>query len=385
MAMKRPCSLPYILPLLAMLAAVFPAAAAGAPSRKPVSRRPVARVSSPVAVKAPAVSTPPAAAPAVSKVLPAAASDSARPDCRLRVAVGDFTEPPACAGTPLGRRFAELVTQELQMAGGVDVISREEQSEALRARGLLPRESSTPDELKKAARLLGADYIVTGSLREFGVRERKTLVGRAAEIVGQAPVMSSSGVVEVSLQISDGRTGRLMRVQSLMTEDKTGKEGIRAEDVRSCLLLGRTDTAEWRESRIGHAEQTAAKQAAAKVLCYLPDRGQVLQVYESGGFRYAVINRGAFNDVKKGEECTVWRARPVSTDGSAAFSERQEIGRVRVEQVENGQASAVIITETPRIDAGDMFERPRQPEEPPALSSGTPAGEPGEDTAVRPH
>lgn len=273
-----------------------------------------------------------------------------------RVAVIPFDSPQEYAGTPLSRGLTAMITSALVKAGGVEVIERAQLDSLLKEHNLSAQGILDPATAQQVGKVLGVDYIIGGKISEFGVKEHRSLLGAVSQALGGAQVTNSTARVVLDLRMIDARTAKVLLTETATGEDKSSGVAFAAGDLRNLVLIGRFDTQEWSESRIGKATRKAVQTAVTGLLKFFPPVGQVLSVFQDGQHRYAILDRGAFSGVKKGQEFSVYRERPVKdAKGKNVWEEKQDVGRVRVEEIENERCKAVIIEEQPAITEGDLY------------------------------
>ncbi len=96
---------------------------------------------------------------------------------------------------PAGERVRDVFMTRLQATGGIYVLPAGEVARGVSRASVSNPAAPTPEEVVALARIVGADVIVTGTLREYGeVRSGS----------------SASNVVSLSLQMMESRTGRVV-------------------------------------------------------------------------------------------------------------------------------------------------------------------------------
>lgn len=97
--------------------------------------------------------------------------------------------------TAAEERVRDVLTTMLQATGGVYVIPPGEVRRGISRAGLADPRTPTPEEVVKFAKIVNADAVITGTLREYGeVRSGST----------------SSNIVSVSLQMMEAQTGKVV-------------------------------------------------------------------------------------------------------------------------------------------------------------------------------
>jgi len=281
-----------------------------------------------------------------------------------RVAVVPFDIPRQYEGTRLAAGVTDMITTALVKAGGVEVIERAQLQHLLKEQNLAAQGIVDPATAAKAGKVLGVDYIVGGTVTEFGVRENKTLLGGLAKVLGGAQYKQASARVSLDFRVIDASTGRVLLAKKADAEDKSSSVAFAGGDIRNLVLIGNFESSEWASSQIGKATRKAVDQVVDSLLGYLPATGRVLALFSEGEQRYAIVDIGAFAGIRPGTEYPVYRESVVRNEGGVeVWSERKDIGRIRVEDVQNERSKAVVIVEDPAMQEGDLFAWKREPRE----------------------
>lgn len=308
----------------------------------------------------------------VAAIVAAAAHSS---NAATRVAVVPFDVPQEFRGTPLSTGIADMITTELVKVGGIEVVERAQLDKILREQELKDRGILDPDTAKEAGRVLGVDYIVGGKITEFGIRENKSLLGGLASVLGGAQIRHSTARVAFDFRVVDAENARVLMAKKAEAEDKSSGVTFAGGDLRHLVVIGDFRSSEWAESRIGKATRKAVDEVVGTLVDYFPATGRVMAVFEQSGRRYAVLDRGAFGGMESGQEFSVYREQVVlNSNNEEVWRERIDVGRVRVEEIQNDRSKAIIITEEPLMAEGDTFTWERE-NKPAADRLATEAGE----------
>jgi curli biogenesis system outer membrane secretion channel CsgG len=104
----------------------------------------------------------------------------------------------------LVRRLADLATERLVQSNTVTVLDRSFVDEIGRERNFLELHSRSSDELARFGRMLGADYLLVGSVEFAGLE----VINRVVEASGYSFTQASAGI-EVSARLVDVASGAI--------------------------------------------------------------------------------------------------------------------------------------------------------------------------------
>lgn len=272
------------------------------------------------------------------------------------VAVIPFDVPSDYAGTQLAKRVADMITSALIRVGGVEVIESAQLDAAIKEHNLKLQGVIAPESAKEAGRVLGVDCLIGGKITEFGIKEKKTLLNEISKTLGGTGLKDSSARVVIDFRLLDVKTARVLLAKMVEGSNDLAGVSYAAGDIRNLVLMGRFDSREWRESRIGKATDMAVGSVVDSLLQFFPPVGRVLSVFKQGEYRYAVLDLGSSSGMKIGQEFNIYREHAVrDSDGREVWREKQDIGRVRIEDIESERCKAVVIDEEPAMAEGDLF------------------------------
>ena len=274
-----------------------------------------------------------------------------------KIAVLPFESPREFGGTPLGSGIAEMIASELMNSGGVQVIERSVLDALIRERKLQSEGIVEGPDARKAAQLLGIDYLITGKITEFGVKEDRSLLGAImSDVLGGAQLRQSIARVVMDVRLIDSSSARVLSVAQGKGENNSASVAFAAGDIRNLVLLGNFETREWKESRIGRATRQAVEEVSRRFASFFPPMGNIDAVFTLNGRRYVIMDRGAFAGLQKGQEFTVQRVLSIKDDdGQEIWRETADIGRIQIDALQNERAKALILSEETPMEKGDLY------------------------------
>jgi curli biogenesis system outer membrane secretion channel CsgG len=208
-------------------------------------------------------------------------------DTRRRIAVATFSTPGAQAGATadlLRDRIAAHLTQARRFA----VVDRS-QDPAYAQEMQLPQSGDTPlTERARLGQVIGADYVVTGKLRQTAATRTDSLIGLTGEVVtsttagsaeadyqvieiatrqikwaGTARISGSGAIDQVSTKIADEITQTIYPMRLIRFEDPTnlvinqGGDSLRPGQRFRAMLMGETMIDPYTHESLGEVEQQA--------------------------------------------------------------------------------------------------------------------------------
>lgn len=274
-----------------------------------------------------------------------------------RVAVLPFDSPREFSGTPLGSGIAEMIATELMHSGGVQVVERSVLDALVRERKLQADGIVEGSAARKAAQLLGVDYLITGKVTEFGVKEDRNLLGAImSNVLGGAQLRQSTARVVMDVRLIDASNARVLSVAQGRGENNSASVAFAAGDIRNLVLLGNFETREWKESRIGRATRQAVEEVSRQFSSFFPPMGTIEAVFTLNGRRYVILDRGAFAGLEKGQEFLVQRVLSIrDDDGQEIWRETANIGRIQIDALQNDRAKALVLSEDTPMEKGDLY------------------------------
>ena len=236
----------------------------------------------------------------------------------------------------LSNSVADMLTGELARAG-FDVVERARMKDILAEQGLAKDGVLDPDTAVRAGRLIGAKYLVVGTIADWGIRERGVSglrvpdplrAGRKTQIgVG---VVIARAVID--FRVVDVETGRVI------TADRTEGSESRANltfDSGWYRVLNLRDS-EWWSSQIGRATRKAAAAIPARILGTKPQESFILEMLDADTF---VIEIDPRRRPRVGDRFDVLKPLKLvrNAQGRVVYRQTDTIGMASVVEVqENG-------------------------------------------------
>jgi len=287
--------------------------------------------------------------------------DSNATSGRKRIAVIRLEAPNDYTSTRLGVGVADMLTTALVKSGAFDVIERVQLDAVLKEHNLSEQGVLDPATAVKVGQILGVDYLLGGKITEFGIKTRRSGLGAIDRIVGGNGTLggldlkNSTARVALDVRLIDVRTGKILTADTGVGEEKNSGIVLAGGQLRHLVVLGRFDTTEWSESQIGKATRKAVDEVIRKVVGLFPVEGKILAVIGSGPDRTAILDMGRFSGLKEGMEVQVVREEIIRDEGGQAiWTDQKPVGRLKVVELRNDRAKAVLI-DGYLLEKGDKF------------------------------
>ncbi len=293
-----------------------------------------------------------------ASIMPSAAKELSGP--KRRIAITSFEDKSDHINehwSNVGDGMAEMLTTELQKTGKFIVVERNQLSSAIEEQALAKVGAVQAATGAKSGELIGAGYVVTGAVTEFGIKESKYGAGNLGTLLpfgGSASVEIETARVALDLRFFDTTTGQVIATERVSVSKRSPK--IESElDKMPSLEFGKDG---FDETIIGKAAREAIQQAVVLVLKNsekTPWYGRIVKVEGSTLF----VNTGEEDGRRPGDQFRVMRAGESMMDpdtGEALGSQASEKGLVRIVSVIGKRLSKAEIVSGSDIKPNDTIE-----------------------------
>lgn len=259
------------------------------------------------------------------------------------VAVAKFDANGAFVGQygsyDVGGGLSAMMVSELGRTGRFNVVERADLGVVLKEQEYSLR-GLTAAKTVKAGRLLGAQFLIRGSVTEFEMAESGGGISFGVNLGGFLAALSPqtrSGRVTVDIRIIDSTTGQV--VHSFTTSQKISETAIAGSLSHSGLSFGANS---FDRTPIGQAARMAIRKAVVQIvnaMANVPWEGVVAKV--RGKTIY--VNSGADTGLRQGDVLQVVRVVDRVVDpvtGQVLGVEVEELGQATVVSVKDRYATA---------------------------------------------
>lgn len=234
----------------------------------------------------------------------------------------------------LSNSVADMLTGELARAG-FDVVERARMKDILAEQGLAKDGVLDPESAVRAGKLLGAKYLVFGTVADWGMRERGVSGLRLPD------PLRSGKTTQVGLGVAIARAVLDFRVVDVetgkvVTADHTEGSETRANvtfDSGWYQVLSLRDS-EWWSSQIGRATRKAAAAIPARILGTKPQEAFVLEMLDGDTF---VIEIDPRKRPRVGDSYDILRTLKVvrNAQGRVVYRQTDTIASAKVVEVQD--------------------------------------------------
>ncbi len=257
------------------------------------------------------------------------------------LAVMDLENKSGWHGHDIGSGMSDMLVTELLATKKVKVIEREQLKKVMAEQQLGLSGMVTMESAAKIGKLLGCQYIITGSITEYG-----TSSGGAA--IGGIGVKKNTAVAALDIRVIDTTSGQIVSAAAGKGSKSSGALDLSGGGLPTDLSIGSKN---FNSSQIGQAVRDACKQAAEKIVPEIAGEwsGAVVSVANqvitiSGGKNVGLAKGDVYLVIRKGEVMTD------PTTGEELGSEDSEVGTIKVTEVMEKMSKAVVVK-------GEGFQR----------------------------
>ncbi len=281
---------------------------------------------------------------------------------KKRVAVIEFENKTDYGRGKLGTAAADMMVTALVKSGAFEVIERNQLKNVLAEQGLGMSGTITSASAAKAARLLGVQVIVVGSITEFGSKQEDIAISGFS-------FGSKKTQAVVDCRLIDTASAKILMAETASSSASQGRLGLVDKKGRNVVNVG---SDKYDSALVGKVLRGAINQLVGKIrrnLANIPWRGEILKV--AGGT--IIIKGGTDVGIKPGDLFEVIGQGEVLVDSSGneivlPGSKKGEIQAVNV--FEN--AAKAIKKAGLGFEKGDTIVIKPKPEAKPSEPAATP-------------
>lgn len=277
----------------------------------------------------------------------------AAPSLKKRIAVIPFDSQ--LVGTlNLGGIVGEMFTTALVRLGSFDVIEREKIDTIIQELKLQQGGMVEPSSAVAIGKLLGVDYILTGTITEFGIREEKKggILGFFKDLLGGGAKKISIARVKFDFRIIDVATGKIFFADTGEGEEKESSLSLGVgTDLNNWIAGVGKESREWEQSAFSKATRKAVDNAIGKFSLLFSPQGKVI----ARDRKMVILDIGVSAGLKEGMLLEVYRVHPIQDEeGNVVWLDKTNVGKIRIVEVREDKAKGEIVSETLSIRQGDF-------------------------------
>lgn len=266
-----------------------------------------------------------------------------------RLAIIDFQYKAGSAtgSWSVGQGMADMLATSLFKSGKFDVMERSKLESVLEEQKLQMSGITTPESAVKVGKILGLQYIVIGSVNQFGQKNEQTKAFGVA-------VNSTTARVATDTRIINVESGRVEGAETGTGEETaTGVSIQNADILPTDVAFGSTG---FDETIIGKATKKCIDDLVnqfIKTFGNLPIEGKIIKVSDKSVY----INLGKDSGVTAGMVLVVMEKGQELIDpdsGESLGSEDKQVGSVKITEIKDKYCIADIVDGMDKIKADDV-------------------------------
>lgn len=312
---------------------------------------------------------PPASAPAQATT----SAGAPRSPYRFTVQefrVADSVYYPGWNGyqTGLNNAVCDMLTTEMSQAGW-DMVEREQLDKVLKEQDLGAGGRLDPSTAAPIGKILGADYLIIGTITEWGMKERGLGgSGVFGGMLGGARLSETTARVKIDFHIINAKTSRIVKGSAWTVQGEDSNKGLSLQ--KNWYSSINFSESEWTSSQIGKATRKAVQQIAEKMAGWTPNDGGaepdrpmikagIVALISPTEF---VIDKGQADDVRVGDTMDVVSLKAIkNATGQVVYQTETRVGSAKVVEVQANGAKLRITRQEPdaaKLKEGDGVHTP---------------------------
>ena len=242
-------------------------------------------------------------------------------------------------GAELGGGLSAIMVSELDKTGAFRVVNRSDLDAALYEQSL-SLQGLTATDTVKAGQLVGAQYLVRGSVTEFSNAKKGggiSIGGDLGGLLGAVSPQRRVGHIGIDVSVFDATTGEVVAITTVKKEVK--KMAIGGSITGDGWSVGAN---KFENTVLGEAAREAIAEAVEQVAGALSGRAWTAQVAQVRG-NILYVNAGAESGLKIGDTLTIARVTDRIVDpvtGAVLGLEDVTVGTATVSEVQGQYAKA---------------------------------------------
>ena len=242
-------------------------------------------------------------------------------------------------GSDIGGGLSAIMVSELDKTGAFRVVNRSDLDAALYEQSL-SLQGLTATDTVKAGQLVGAQYLVRGSVTEFSNAKKGggiSVGGNFGDLFGGISPQRRVGHVGIDVSVFDASTGEIVASTTVKREVK--RMAIGANVTGDGWSVGGN---KFENTVLGEAARDAIADAVAQVANSLSGKAWTAQVAQVRG-NVLYVNAGAESGLKMGDTMTITRVTDRIVDpvtGAVLGVEEVTVGTATISDVQSQYAKA---------------------------------------------
>lgn len=262
-----------------------------------------------------------------------------------RVAIMDFDNRSAMGDWRVGRGAADILTTELVKSTDFDIFERDRLFTVLDEQDMSNSHRFDEASAAKIGKLIGVQYVVTGSVTEYG-ESSSDMGARGLFEAGKKGYFAG-----VDIRVLDVNTGRILLAES----------GQGTKSSKNVRVLGIGGGESWNEKHATEALRMAVQEVARKIASGdfgSAPKGPVEMLIADVDGKTITINQGKGAGLKVGDILTVKRQGKVIKDpatGAVIRVTYETVGTIKLSEVDTSYSVGTVVSGS-GFNNGDKLE-----------------------------
>jgi curli biogenesis system outer membrane secretion channel CsgG len=243
---------------------------------------------------------------------------------------------------------ASMLTTEMSKSG-LHIVERDKIDPLLKEQGFQASGQVAPDSAVKLGKLLGARFLVTGSITEWKMYEQRTGIGAFS-------VTKTVAKCDIDFHVIDVETGLVVLSDTARGKEEKTSVGFGPDWFQN--LTGQNN--QWMDSQIGKATRKAVRDIVAKMLDKKPDEMVIADIDQDDAF----VEIDENSKLRKGDRVEIYRYTGTrrNKQGKVIYKKPELLGHAEVVDVQESGAKLHItdrVSGAADITSGCLVKRMR--------------------------
>ena len=261
-----------------------------------------------------------------------------------------------------------MLTTEMSKLGW-DMVERDRLGDVLGEQDLGGGGRLDPTTAAPIGKILGADYLILGTITEWGIKDR-TLGGGGllGGMFGGVGYHETIARVKIDYHVVNAKTSRIVKGSAGTAQGEDSNKGLALQN-NWYNSINFSDS-EWTSSQIGKATRKCVQQISSQLSGWTPNDGgaepdrpalqaAILAIMSPTDF---IIDKGQADDVRVGDTVDVFSTTDTKdASGKVVYQDETKVGSAKVISVKGGRAKLHLLDRDPsmpKLKEGDSVHTP---------------------------
>jgi len=276
---------------------------------------------------------------------------------KMTLAVMNFKNQSGYSGAwQIGEGMASMLATSLFKSGRFNVVERDQMEAIMQEKKLALQGITDSSEATELGKLIGADYIITGTVSEFGLSKSNTggIGGGLFRGFGGLDIKTQSARVVVDVRILNVKNGQLVAADQGEGKESTGSLGMSGGDWSGAGAI-KFGSEGFDSTLPGKATRKAINNLVEKIIIYLY-KAKIIDVTGNE----VTINIGTAGGIKKDTKMDVYAEGKEIRDpdtGELLGKKKELIGQIKITDVQDKYSTGIIMKGSGPVAPGYLVEK----------------------------